>query len=420
MKLLVLSNGHGEDVIALKIIEQLLNQPEITSIAALPLVGEGYAYTQLGIPVIASVQSMPSGGFVYMEGKQLWQDLRSGLLKLTLAQYKAVRQWAKTGGVILAVGDIIPLLFAWLSGANYAFVGTAKSEYYLRDEQGWLPDISSLQRWWGSMYYPWERWLMSRPRCKAVFPRDKITTEVLQKYQIPAFDLGNPMMDGLESPEDSLANQANEENRPLIILLLPGSRFPEAQRNWQVILAAIQEMIESCSHGLIFLAAIAPSLSLEPFEQQLLQKNWQKKAHQPLELIIDDLKSQLFTRGNAQLFLTQDAYSDCLTKADLAIAMAGTATEQFVGLGKPAIAIPGNGPQYTRQFAENQARLLGISLILVKNSQQVAPAMVKLLKDPDLWQLIAENGKNRMGRSGSAIRIVQCLKEKLITQVASY
>ena len=415
MKLLVLSNGHGEDVIALKIIEQLLNQPEIPSIAALPLVGEGYAYTQLDIPVIASVQSMPSGGFVYMEGKQLWQDLRSGLLKLTLAQYKAVRQWAKTGGVILAVGDIIPLLFAWLSGANYAFVGTAKSEYYLRDEQGWLPDTSSLQRWWGSIYYPWERWLMSRPRCKAVFPRDKITTEVLRKYQIPAFDLGNPMMDGIENPDNSLNNQPHEENRPLVILLLPGSRFPEAERNWQMILEAIEEMIESFSHPLVFLAAIAPSLSLEPFTEQLVQKNWQKKVHKPLKLLIDDLNTQLFTRGNAKLFLTQDAYSDCLNKADLAIAMAGTATEQFIGLGKPAIAMPGNGPQYTRQFAENQAHLLGISLILVKNAQEVAPAIGELLKDPDLWQLISENGKHRMGVSGSASRIVECLKEKLIS-----
>jgi len=39
--------------------------------------------------------------------------------------------------------------------------------------------------------------------------------------------------------------------------------------------------------------------------------------------------------------------------------MAGTATEQFVGLGKPAIAIPGIGPQFTAAFAEAQSRHLG-------------------------------------------------------------
>ena len=55
--------------------------------------------------------------------------------------------------------------------------------------------------------------------------------------------------------------------------------------------------------------------------------------------------------------------------------MAGTATEQFVGLGKPAIAIPGNGPQFTPAFAEAQSRLLGGSLILVKRPSQVGAAV---------------------------------------------
>jgi len=87
-----------------------------------------------------------------------------------LAQLEAVRSWASLGGAILAVG-ILYLLFAWLSGATYAFVGTAKSEYYL-DEAGPLPRQTQMQRegWSGSVYHP-ERWLMSRPRCKAVFPR---------------------------------------------------------------------------------------------------------------------------------------------------------------------------------------------------------------------------------------------------------
>jgi uncharacterized protein (TIGR03492 family) len=46
--------------------------------------------------------------------------------------------------------------------------------------------------------------------------------------------------------------------------------------------------------------------------------------------------------------------SDFLAWGDLALAMAGTATEQFVGLGKPALVIPGAGPQFTRLFAERQ------------------------------------------------------------------
>ena len=168
--------------------------------------GEGRAYQQLDIPLIGSVRTMPSGGFIYMDGRQLMRDVRGGLLQLTFNQIKAIRRWVssqkKLGNhkAILAVGDIVPLLFATLSGANYAFVGTAKSEYYVRDEAGLLPRKSK-SSWWenfsGSIYHPWERWLMSRRRCRAVFPRDSLTTEILKKWPIPAFDLGNPMMDGL-------------------------------------------------------------------------------------------------------------------------------------------------------------------------------------------------------------------------------
>jgi hypothetical protein len=92
--------------------------------------------------------------------------------------------------------------------------------------------------------------------------------------------------------------------------------------------------------------------------------------------------------------------------------MAGTATEQFVGLGKPAIAIPGKGPQFTPAFAEAQTRLLGPSLILVEQPDKVASVVQQLLHDPDWLQLIAENGSQRMGQPGAASRIANCLMER--------
>jgi uncharacterized protein (TIGR03492 family) len=110
--------------------------------------------------------------------------------------------------------------------------------------------------------------------------------------------------------------------------------------------------------------------------------------------------------------LTQQGYNDCLHLADLAIAMAGTATEQFVGLGKPAIAIPGHGPQYNPGFAEAQSRLLGASLILVDQPGKVSKVVQSLFSNPDSLQLIADNGIQRMGKPGAARRIADCLREK--------
>jgi uncharacterized protein (TIGR03492 family) len=86
---------------------------------------------------------MPSGGFITGDAKQLWRDLREGLLGLTSRQYRLVRNCGQEGGKIAQWENILPLALAWLSETDYAFVGTAKSEYYLRDEQGWL-DSSSI------------------------------------------------------------------------------------------------------------------------------------------------------------------------------------------------------------------------------------------------------------------------------------
>ena len=419
MKLLVLSNGHGEDGIAICIIEQLYKIADELEIQALPLVGTGYAYSKLGIPIIGEVQQMPSGGFIYMGGNPLWADLNDGLISLTLKQIQTVRQWGKKGGVILAVGDIVPLLFAWISGCNYAFVGTAKSDYYLRDSQGeWLSQTSWGERRLGSVYLPWERWLLSRKRNLAVFPRDTLTTNILKRSGIKAYDLGNPMMDGFSvSNNHKLIPhcQGNLSSSPLTILLLPGSRMPEALRNWQQIVTAVSEVIKQFStRELLFLAAIAPSLNSKAFPEALLAQGWQLIASDNLSMTNRDDDQIFLRKQDATLCLTQNSYGACLQQADLAIAMSGTATEQFVGLGKPAIIMPGNGPQCTFAFVEAQTRLLGCSVTLVANPQEVAKVISSLLNDRQKLQEIAQNGQIRMGTPGAAKRIALKLKETLL------
>jgi uncharacterized protein (TIGR03492 family) len=400
MRLLCLSNGHGEDAIALRILQALQQHPDQPKLAALPLVGEGRAFADSDIPMIGPIKPMPSGGFVYMDGRQLTRDLRGGLLALTLAQWKTIRTWAKTG-VILAVGDIVPLLFAWMSGASYVFVGTAKSEYYLRDEAGLLPRPSwfeQLESWSGSVYLPWERWLLRHRRCRAVFPRDKLTSDILQQWSISTFDLGNPMMDGLQPTPVEKAPDA-----PLTFVLLPGSRVPEADQNWQKILSAVEQCVTGWrGRKLLFLGAIAPQLDLNSLSLALTSQGWRSQSD-----------PNTFTQGQSTLILSQTAFNDYLQQADLAIAMAGTATEQFVGLGKPALILPGKGPQFTPAFAEAQTRLLGPSAILVKEPTKVLRTVETLLQDPDRLHLISENGRRRMGEPGAAQRIADCLMERL-------
>jgi uncharacterized protein (TIGR03492 family) len=420
MKLLCISNGHGEDAIALPVLQELRRLPHPPAeIVTLPTVGLGKAYSNNDFPIAGAVQTMPSGGFIYMDRRQLVRDLQGGLVGLTIGQIKTVQNWARSGGKILAVGDIVPLFFAWLSGADYAFIGTAKSEYYVRDSQGKAlqSQRNSIEIKTGSIYLPWERWLLSRPRCKAVFPRDQLTTEILQQRQIPAFDLGNPMTDGVEidriPPRFYGTESVNRERaRPLTVTLLPGSRPPEAYTNWNRIIIAANSLIPVFKQrSLIFLAAIAPTLDLATLQGNLRTQGWTELITPDPDLItlIPNEQGIYYQRDNAKLVISTQAYQQFMHLGDCAIAMAGTATEQFISLGKPAFTIPGNGPQFTPAFAEAQTRLLGESIMLVANPEAVGVAIDRLLQQPDRLQSIARNGLLRMGTPGAAKRIADCL-----------
>lgn len=398
MRLLCISNGHGEDLIAIKILQALQRLSPQLSMAALPIVGDGRQYQKLGIDIIGPTKQMPSGGFIYMDSQQLARDLRGGLLQLTIAQLRAMGQWLQADDVVLAVGDIVPLLFGWLSGRAYGFIGTAKSEYYVRDEQGHLLDKSSLldvldfQR--TCVYMPWERWLMRRSVC--VFPRDGMTTRWLQRWAVEAYDAGNPMMDGFAIPAEHRVDR-----RDLTVVLLPGSRPPEAYENWQRLLRGAADVIQHMSGPVTFLVAAAPGLELTTLTAELEAHGWCPS-------------SQGYRQGDHCLHIDQGAFVDYAQRADVAIATAGTATEQIVGLGKPVLTLAGDGPQFTLSFAQAQARHLGPSVTLVTSPEQVGQTLLAILHDPERQAAIYKNGLHRMGPPGAGQRIAEILLETLL------
>jgi uncharacterized protein (TIGR03492 family) len=419
MKLLCISNGHGEDAIALPILQELQRLPQPPAeIVALPIVGVGKAFSDNDVRIVGTVQTMPSGGF-NQDSRQLVRDLRGGLLGLTIAQIKTANDWAKSGGKILAVGDIVPLAFAWLSGAEYAFVGTAKSEYYIRDNRGQIlaSQRHSLEVKTGSYYFPWERWLLSQRKCRAMFARDRLTAEILQHHQIPAFDLGNPMTDGVAAdfsqPRFYGAESVDRERAcPLAVTLLPGSRPPEAYANWEQIIIAANSLIPACKQrSLVFLAAIDPKLDLDVLQRILVAQGWtqQPTPTSAQTAMSADPRAIYYQCEDKLLVLSTRSYRQFMHAGDCAIAMAGTATEQFISLGKPAVIVPGKGPQFTPAFAEAQTRLLGESVILVPQAQDVGVEIDRLFQQPDRLQSIAQNGLLRMGTPGAARRIAECL-----------
>ena len=76
--LLIICNGHGEDLIALEIIKKLLSLNQIKKIEVLPLVGDGYIFDSISSDAFSKIGTqiyLPSGGFSNQSFKGLFRDL---------------------------------------------------------------------------------------------------------------------------------------------------------------------------------------------------------------------------------------------------------------------------------------------------------------------------------------------------------
>ena len=97
--------------------------------------------------------------------------------------------------------------------------------------------------------------------------------------------------------------------------------------------------------------------------------------------------------------------------------MAGTASEQAIGLAKPVIQIEGKGPQFTKSFADAQRRLLGRYVFCSTNYKnkrdQINQTINLILKviyliklDKKFLTSCLDNAKLRIGENNSCIKII--------------
>lgn len=223
MRILVVSNGQGEDSIGRCLVEAMgaAHSPVIV-----PLVGEGQHYA--GYEVALRQSSLPSGGFI-RSFKDLIGDIRAGLFGHIKQQFATVKTQLKTAEGCIVIGDVYALLVAVVGGArDVTFLPTAKSDRFMPH---------SLL----------ECWLM-RKTCVAVFTRDQETADSLAKMAVPAHYAGNVMMD-LAPPTTTF------ESRPYIGIL-PGSRA-EAYANFRCIM----QHLEAVDPTVPALVSLPPTLS---------------------------------------------------------------------------------------------------------------------------------------------------------------
>jgi uncharacterized protein (TIGR03492 family) len=344
---LLLSNGHGEDLSGAALGSQLRQRG--VAVEALPLVGHGQAYRQAGIPVLGPTRDFSTGGLGYTSLAGRLTDLREGQFTYVLRLLGRLWRRRLRYRLVVAVGDLVPVLGAWLTGQESAVYLVAYSSHYE-----------------GRLRLPWPcGWLLQRPRVRAVWSRDQLTAKDLsEQLGRPVDFLGNPFLDPLLEgataagrPGEEPSGGATAASRP-VVAVLPGSRLPEALGNLTLLLGVLERLPAAnggSGEAPILRAALVAALKPTAIAAAAAPLGWRfvqgDRAAGP--------EPAALQRQGRRLELHWNRFATVLASSDLVLAMSGTASEQAVALARPVLQLAGPGPQFTEGFAEAQRRLLG-------------------------------------------------------------
>ena len=392
---LLLSNGHGEDLSGAKIAEALMARG--IAVEALPLVGHGRPYRQVGVPVLGRTRECSTGGLGYTSLAGQLREIREGQWTYLLGRLLWLARHRKRFERVVGVGDLLAVLGAWLGGPGAAVYLVAYSSHYE-----------------GQLRLPWPCGALLRsPRIVQIWSRDALTAHQLSaQLGKPVMFAGNPFLDGvIEAAQPSGQPPAQATPQGQSLALLPGSRMPEALHNLGLMLQVVSRLP---GQPLRIQAALVSSLTAEAIEAMAAPLGWQLNPSR-----------SLLRRGPWQVELGWGQFAAILNRADLALASAGTASEQAVGLGKPVLQLCGRGPQFTATFAEAQRRLLGPgvscatgkpgSAAVLEATADLAAEQLAALADPEAgprWRRqLAALGAERIGAPGGSAQIATAIME---------
>lgn len=382
---LLLSNGHGEDLSGALLAAELMQRG--IPVEALPLVGHGSPYRQRGVPVLGRTRSCSTGGLGYTSLRGRLSELLEGQMGHVLGQLLLLRRRRRHYGLVVAVGDVLAVLGSWLSGLPSAVYLVAYSSHYE-----------------GRLRLPWPcGWLLNQASIKAIWSRDFLTANDLsQQLNRAVIFLGNPFLDVVSAdPSQSLQPLALQQ-----LALVPGSRLPEAAHNFALMLRvlALLPQAGARSQPLRLRAALISELTSSSVAKLAGPLGWRLEAGDRL------------VRGQMAIELGWGQFGEILASSQLVLCMAGTAAEQAVGLAKPVLQLVGKGPQFTASFAEAQRRLLGPGVHCAPDTSgseatlaataQLAQELLEQQGDhkqgPALRQSLAAIGLERIGAPGGS------------------
>ncbi len=398
MKVLIISNGHGEDLSGSLLGKGLISRGH--KVDALSLVGKGRPYKKEGIKNYGLNRDFSTGGIGYTSLIGRLTELFQGQLLYLFSSIFRLFFIANRYDLFLIVGDVIPIFAAWLLGKPSVVYLVAYSSHYE-----------------GKLRLPWpSKFCLSSPTFREIYSRDQLTADDLtdQLRKTIKF-LGNPFMDPV------FGCQKNLPKIPFRLGILPGSRRPELDNNLELILRLIPFLSKEIftSNNVSFDIALVDSLSKDELSLLLLKYGWEiEKSSTKSDLL------QIFKSGYS-VNIHWHSFAPILQSSNILLAMAGTAAEQAIGLSKPVVQLPGRGPQFTPSFAEAQRRLLGPTIFCASRKfgnkrnfyHQTANLILDLYQrkdDLELKRQCSEQAILRLGTGGGTERIVDSIVNKFI------
>ena len=251
-RILLLSNGHGEDLSGSLLAKNLVKRGNL--VEALPIVGCGENYNKENIRIIGKTKEFKTGGIGYNSFKGRIIEIFGGQIiyfcKKLYLSYKLRNKY----DFYLVVGDIVPVFFAWLAKKDFFTYLVAYSSHYE-----------------GTLKLPWPcKFFLLSKNAKKIYARDFLTAnDLTHQLRKKVSFLGNPFMDQFTFFD------SKSKNVRFSIGLFPGSRSPEILDNLLLIL----ELLEAMSNlkyfkKIEFNFAIVNSVSTVKISQILNHRKW--------------------------------------------------------------------------------------------------------------------------------------------------
>ena len=370
MRLLFISNGHGEDSMAAAIIAQL---PKGIGADAYPTIGSGAAFEGI-CPVVGPRAHLPSEGWRNTAGS-MFRDLRGGVLTTLGPALRFMRNVRKAYPKIIVVGDLVGVLLCWQSRTKVAAY------------------IDVFRNGYAHSYSPLERMLI-KSAVAQVFCRDEDLARELRADGIDARASGNVMMDTISFGDYDTASRREHAQA---IALLPGSRATAAE-HFATQIAALRQLPKEKLPDVF--AALASGI--DPGDLARAGGLEWSGAGEAAD------RGRL-SGGSLTLHLSTGALGNIIEASDVVLSQAGTATWQAMGLGKPVVSFVMPGDRQKR--LRDEALFTGEARILCpRDPVAVAGELSILLADPEERARRGRIGRLRMGPPGA---IKSILKEIL-------